>query len=304
MDPETRDFTLRYRRFMRMAEILARLAPERAQSMLARTLGRHASPYRMRADSMKAAMGAALALEPDALRLAWKAWRENHGLFAVAVFHYESLAKGWLHERIGVATPALLDELTTTGGLVLTYHCHHQNTLAALIGMHCGTMTALAARADITPSYPILGTYIDRINRDSERWFGTGHYLFNDNLRAVVRESRELLEQKKILLALCDNDWPTGPAIPLLGRWFRPPVGALTIARRLGVPMLAALMVPSAHGLVLHLHRLPAETELAEILAAYVAFLEMHVRANPACWQGWEWWNRLPTTPPSGSLLG
>lgn len=303
MDRETREFVERYRRFMRIAEVLAAHTPGLLQPRLARALGRHASPYRMRAASMQAAMRAALALEPGAVRLAWEAWLENHGLFAVSVFHYASLAKGWLHDRITVASPALLDELTATGGLVLTYHCHHQNTIAALIGKRCGNMTALAARPDTAPSYPILGPYIDRINHDSERWFGTGHYLFNDNLRAVVREARELLARKKILLALCDTDWPTGPVTSLFGRVFHPPVGALTIARRLGVPMLAALMVPAASGLVLHLRRLPADADLAGILASYVAFLEFHVKAMPACWQGWEWWNHLPAAPPSGNLL-
>lgn len=300
MDPETLEFTLRYRRFMRMTEALARLAPGATQPMLARALGRHASPYRMRAGSMQAAMRTALALEPDALRRAWRAWLENHGLFAVSVFHYASLAKGWLRERIRVASPELLDELATTGGLVMTYHCHHQNTLAALIGARCGNLTALAARAEIAPSYPILGSHIDRINLDSARWFGTGRYLFNDNLRAVVRESRALLANKKILLALCDTDWPmpASTAIAIFGRWFRPPTGAITIARRLGVPMLAAIMVPDGNRLVLHLHRLPAQDDLAEILAAYVSFLESHARNAPACWQGWEWWGHLPVAPP------
>jgi hypothetical protein len=67
--------------------------------------------------------------------------------------------------------------------------------------------------------------------------------------------------------------------------------------------MLAALMVPSANGLVLHLHRLPAQEDLAGILSAYITFLETHLRTTPACWQGWEWWNRLPVVPPSGNLL-
>jgi len=240
----------------------------------------------------------ALALSPAALDHAWLAWLENHGVFAVSVFNYKRLNSGWLRNCITVDAPALLKDLAAQGGLVLTYHCHHQNTIAALIGKHCGNMTALAARADSSPSYPILGSFIDLINRDSARWFGEGTYLFNDSVRRAISECRSLLEGKKVLLALCDVDWTNGKSFTFLGHRLHVPIGALTIAQQLDVPIITALMVPTAHGLTLYMRRLPAKLSVDEMVAAYFTFLEEHVRMTPACWQGWEWLNHWPADLP------
>lgn len=299
-------FALRYRRFMQAADYLSRASPDTTIALLARGLGRFASPYRMRAESMVRAMRDALGLDARVARLAWRTWLENHGLFAASVFRYASLDSGWLHDCIHIAQPTVLDRIAIQGGLVITCHCHHQNMVAARIGIATGNLSPLAASAQSSPLYPFLGSFIDGINRDSERWFGTGHYLFTDTHHRLVRETYRALSTGETVLTLCDTHAPSGAGTPtgrIFGRSIAPPTGAVSIAARLKVPIYAAIMTPGEPGkLVLHLEELGADGVMELALDRYLAFLETQVRASPASWQGWEWWGGLPQLSDVGKL--
>lgn len=299
MDPRTRRFALRYRRFLRLARWLSTL-PAPARLPLARVLGRLASPYRLRAGRMIAAMRTALGLDARQARLAWRAWLENHGVFALSIYRYDSLDCGWLHDLIRVAQPEVLERIAAQGGLVMTCHGHHQNTVAARIGLACGNLSPLAASAGSSPLYPVLGAFIEGINRDSARWFGKGRYLFMDNLRELVRETRRALSEGGTVLTLCDaqgGDAAEAPSGRIFGRTITPPTGAVAIALRLKAPIYAAIMTPAETGLELHLRELDASGGVAQVLGRYFEFLEARLRPCPAAWEGWEWWDSLPAPP-------
>ena len=297
MDQEIRAFALSYDRFMRLVGRMSATAPAATQAFLARWMGRLLSPYRQRAAAMSSAMGQALMLDAEETRRFWYDWLENHGLFALSTYHFRSLNTGWLSSRITVENSELLSLLKIQGGLVMTYHCHHQNLIAARIGIACGNMTALAASANSSPLYPYLGPHIERINCDSARWFGDGYYLFTDKRIELVRKTQARLSSGKVVLTLSDTPWPVRTNMPaghIFGRQISPPTGAVAIAVRLGKPIVAAIMIPGSEGLTLRLRRLVSSADVAAVLSDYFFFLETTARNFPACCQGWEWWHSLP----------
>lgn len=290
-------FGRRYRRFLRLSQVAFHVLPPIWRLAGARAMGLYASPYRERASILTQAMADALGLSPAQTRRAWRDWLENHGLAAMTVFAYDGLAGGWLGGLIRVADPDVLASLAESHGLVLTGHCQHQNLIAAYLGRACGNMHPLAAAAAKSPLYPWIGNFIERINRDSARWFGRGRYLFIEQRHASVRAMHAALAGGESVLALCDTHVPNGTAGAsgrIFGRAFTPPLGAIRTALQLGVPIHAALMTPDARGLTLHLASLSVEDGLDGIVAGYCAFLESRLRPHPEAWQGWEWWSALP----------
>ena len=283
-----------YRRFLFAASLLSHV-PDRWRLRAARLLGRHLSPYRARGNHFINTLQEALGLSGEQARLAWRHWLENHGLCAASVFSYASLDQGWLAGLIQLQNEQRLHALQSARGLILTAHCHHQNLLAAFLGLKCGLMHPLAADAKSSPLYPWIGGFIEKINLDSEKWFAGGRYLFIEPRYTAIRKTREVLATGGCVLALCDMpSAKSADLCNLFGRQLTPPNGAIRIALSLQVPIFAALLVPGDQGLVLHLTRLPDRGGLRDVFKEYSNFLEQHFRKRPECWQGWEWWSALP----------
>lgn len=285
-------FARRYRYYVKVAEAVARYAPDALRLPMARLLGRLWSPYHLFAPAARRAMVAALGIDERQARAAFDAVCANHGLAAVGVYAFQGPASGWLANLVSVAEPDRLTDIARHGGLVMTYHSFHQNLLAAYLGKHCGDLHALAAPARSSALYPYIGAFLERLNDDSERWFGTGRYLYTEPPLAAARTTYALLSAGRTVLTLCDTHLPQGPRASrgmLFGRTFTPPQGAVAIAARLGVPIHAALLVPDERGLTLHLQRLLTSRDVSAILADYCAFFEFWLRRNPACWQDWMW---------------
>jgi lauroyl/myristoyl acyltransferase len=293
-------FAHRYRHYVKLAEAVARFVPDALKLPSARLLGRFWSPYHLFGPAARRAMVAALGMDERQARAAFDAVCANHGLAAVTVYAFEGPAAGWLAKLVRVAEPDRLADIARDGGLVMTYHSFHQNLLAAYLGRHCGDLHALAAPVRSSALYPHIGTFLERLNQDSEGWFGTGHYLYTEPPFAAARATHELLSAKRTVLTLCDTHLPQGPRAShgmLFGRTFTPPQGAVALAARLGVPIHAALLVPDERGLTLRLQRLSTNGDVPAILADYCAFFESWLRRNPACWQDWMWHTPLETRP-------
>lgn len=294
-------FGVRYARFAHLARFVHDLAPAPQRGLFARLLGRQASPYRGdRLGAFERAMHSALGLGPRQLRLASSAWLENHGIFAVAIFELASLPTGWLFPLIDVAQPQALSTILRYGALVIACHCHHQNLIFAFVGARGGDVWPIAAPARSSLLFPYLGKYIEKINRDSALWFGGGQYLFTDRNVHTVRNVHRALEDKKIVFVLCDfhsahRDREASGT--LFGRFLSPPTGAVSIALKRRRPVFAALMRPASHGLrlTLELEQLDDSGGLPSVLSGYFRFLERRIGECPAAWQGWEWWDSLPT---------
>lgn len=299
--PDFRRFAKRYARFLRLIELISRFAPEKLQHCLAKIVGRHANPYNLSAGILCSTITTTISCSQQTTDVIWKRWLANHTSFALTALSYEKLDLDWLHQRVQVQSPDLLTKIVYTGGLVLTYHTHHQNTLAAILGIAGGTISPVAApAASGSPLYDEIGDYIDRINEGSQQHFNGGAYLYTDNLRRVQQQVRARLMQGELILSLCDFH-QTSNAQPhyFMDRLITPPTGVVRLALQSRVPIYLALLHSDEKGkLQLLLHESTSHQNAHAVLADYLDFLAKVVVVTPEVWQGWEWFgNLVPTTP-------
>lgn len=288
-------FAHHYRRFLRLIELTSSFVPASLQQRLARIIGRSATPYNLMADTLCQAMSSGLSLNHHETVQAWRRWRESHALFALAAMQYEKMDTAWLHKHVQVSSPDLLAKIASTGGLLLSYHTHHQNTLAASFGIAGCTISGVAASAAGSPLYATIGHYIDRINEGSEKHFRGGSYLYIDHLKEILKQVRMRLQRGELILSLCDfNQASTCPPHRFLGRAITPPTGVIRLALQCEVPIYQALMYPDDKGkLLLLIQECSSRQTLHDTLTAYLAFLEKVVRDAPEAWQGWEWFSNF-----------
>jgi lauroyl/myristoyl acyltransferase len=285
-----------FRRMFKVASWAARLGPLLPAS-LASSIGVHFSPYRPRHQAIQAAMAAALHLPAEQADLAWRRWLSSHGLFALTVHRYGRLSKQWLARQVVVDNPDGLLEVVQRGGMVLTAHTHHHNTLGCVLGLAGCHITGLAAPTLSSPLYPYLGDLMERINAGSASHFGGGAYLFTDEMKTLVRESRRLLAEGKVIVSLCDFSQAPGGAkderVRFLGRVLFPPTGSLELAMRSGVPIHVALLFPCDGRLKLEIEKLDSTGTTQDVLQRYFDVLARTVTRYPWAWQGWDWFDTL-----------
>ncbi|MBN2645384.1 MAG: hypothetical protein JXR59_07925 [Desulfuromonadaceae bacterium] len=306
MDHSLRLFGRRYARFLLLAEMATRYMPRFSRWPLISLASRLTSPYNSFCTEIITALGSALELGPRADRHAWVRWRSSHARFVLTIFQYRRMDHDWIRRFVHVEQPLLLEQIVHRGGLILTYHTHHQNTLAALLGVAGATISPIAASAADSPLYSVIGRYIDLINDDSQRQFRGGRYLYTDNLRQVLREARTRLQRGELLLSLCDFHQPSSErAHRFLGCAITPPTGVIRLALECAVPIYLGLLFPREDGrFMLHLAQVQG-ADLYAVAQEYLDFLAQVVQVAPEAWQGWEWYNRLaPWQPEDGEAEG
>lgn len=305
LDKATLRFARACRRFYRLAGGLAMLTPASADRWLAPLLGRAFSPYRGRADNIRGALRAALALPEREVGRAWHRWLASSAWFALTAWRYRDWTERWLAERVTIDDREQLRRLAEHGGLVLTFHTHHQNSLAAALGLAGCAISPLAEAPAASPLHPLIGDIAEHINSESARHFRGGSYLFTDRKHQLVRETWRLLAAGKVVLSLCDFARPGSaagdPGATLFGRLVRPPVGAIEIALRERVPIVAAVMLPQRQGYRLRMATLARDGGVDGVLRQYFGYLEALVREQPWAWQGWDWYLALPAAGAAGS---
>jgi len=297
-DPALPQFAGDYRRLLGAAEWAERLLPEALHPIAARWLAERWSPYLARRQTIVSAFTGALGLDESGARVVWQQWLQSHGLFALTVFRYGRLSRRWLDEQVSVSDPALLSRVVRDGGLVMTYHTHHHNTLGCVLGLSGCHITGLAESPAKSPLYPFLGEYVERINRGSASHFGGGDYLFTDQIRTLVQTTRRLLQEGKVIVSLSDFDQggssPGAAVCRFLGRRICPPAGAVEMALAAGAPIYSAAMFPVRGRFVFDIREISTRKDAREVLQQYFFHLESVVRTHPWAWQGWDWYHALP----------
>ena len=289
MSPEQIAFARRYDLFMRMMSVLVRIRPPWLYAALARTLARWLNPYALRRVHMQRAMSGLLSTQEIAP--VWTQWLDSHIRFVFDFLHYGDLDVRWLLDQVVVRDTDVVEALRATGGLLLTYHTHHQNTLCCALGLLGCEVSAIAAAPEESPMFPYIGRWALRVNADSQRHFNGGSYIFLSDLRSLSRSVRTLMAKKSVLVSLCDFHQP-GPDVfggQLLGRAISPPTGMIDLALKQGVPIFAAMFAPIGDRLELRMVRIGEAVDADLVVKRYLAFLDICVRDNACCWQGWEW---------------
>lgn len=299
MSPEALCFAQAHRRLLRCAEILHALPlPQKLKIWLAQQLGRRLSPWRRDLFDVLEGMRQGLGLDVAAVRQHSKAWYASHGLFALSFFDYPKMDADWLRSAVHVDHPEVLQRLVETGGVILTYHSFHHNTLFVALGEAGARLHVVAASEKNSAEAPYTGRFMRLINGGSAAHFHGGSYLFTDEKRALVQGVRAALRAGDCLVVLCDN-WLRSsgfPALQVLGRRITVGTGALRLAKKAGAPPVYFVMFYSdlKGGYTLSLKEAGPLMDEQDTLQRYFEFLEQCVRIAPWAWQGWPWYAHLP----------
>lgn len=295
MDAETlKIFGRQYRNYLRCLAPLARYCPEWIWPLVQKTLGRALSPYRFKKEAICAGIAEVFGAERS--KVIWSDWQDSHSSFVRGFTRYHLLTPQDIQRQVYILDTDVLAQLREEGGLVFTYHTHHQNIMCCALGFAGCKVFPIAGAPEVSPIFPYVSQWALQINRESAKHFRGGEYLFVNNLRYVARSIRKVLKDKDVVVCLSDFHQPdsSGWSLPFLSRRISPPAGVMDVAIRLQVPVYIALCAPENGQLVLRLQRYGIVKSRDELVRAYIAFLEQACRQNPVCWQGWDWFNDLP----------
>ena len=294
MDPKELAFAIASRRFFQGAQWLSRLPGQ--QVKLSRRWGRMASPYVEDRAQLELSYVQAFGATPQVAKELTDQWLASHGLFATSIFSYKRMSPEWVQQYVKIEKPDVMKSLQDQGGLVLSYHSHHHNTLGIVLGQSGVPTWGVAATEKASPMAPYTGRFMRIINGESEAKFGGGKYLFTDEPRNLLRGLRQAFSSQHAVVSICDNPVPQGDDAPLVfrGKQFFVGAGVVDMALSQNVPITLALLCPDLRGSYeLRLQALPSGLSSHQVLQAYFDFLSECVAQMPWAWQGWHWYSGL-----------
>lgn len=299
---ELTEFGVRYRRYLVGLEFVHRCIPFFARAGLLKTVERRMSPFFRQVHAMSSSVAAALPwLDVPAFR---RAWIDSHALFVRHFLEYRRIDDAWVERNVRVEQPALLKEVVQKGGVLLTYHTHHQNTLCCVLGVSGGKVSAVAAAPEASPLYPVIGKWAARVNADSAIHFNGGRYIFTNDMRTLARDVRDALRQSSIVVCLADFTQPgsKAPDQHLFDRYISPPTGVIELGLKLEKPFYFSVLAPEDGMLILKLRKFEeVSPTLDSVVHAYVSYLQECIVSCPSLWQGWEWFSAFPAVQESRS---
>ena len=294
MNPKELAFAIASRRFFQGAQWLSRLPGQ--QVKLSRRWGRMASPYVEDRAQLELSYVQAFGATPQVAKELTDQWLASHGLFATSIFSYKRMSPEWVQQYVKIEKPDVMKSLQDQGGLVLSYHSHHHNTLGIVLGQSGVPTWGVAATEKASPMAPYTGRFMRIINGESEAKFGGGKYLFTDEPRNLLRGLKQAFSSQHAVVSICDNPVPQGDDAPLVfrGKQFFVGVGVVDMAFSQNVPITLALLCPDLRGSYeLRLQALPSGLSSHQVLQAYFDFLSECVAQMPWAWQGWHWYSGL-----------
>lgn len=294
MDPKELAFAIASRRFFQGAQWLSRLPG--LQVKLSRRWGRMASPYMADRAQLELSFVQAFGATPQVAKELTDQWLASHGLFATSIFSYKRMSPEWVQQYVKIEKPDVMKSLQDQGGLVLSYHSHHHNTLGIVLGQSGVPTWGVAATEKASPMAPYTGRFMRIINGESEAKFGGGKYLFTDEPRNLLRGLKQAFSSQHAVVSICDNPVPQGDDAPLVfrGKQFFVGAGVVDMALSQNVPITLALLCPDLRGgYELRLQALPSGLSSHQVLQAYFDFLSECVAQMPWAWQGWHWFSGL-----------
>ena len=304
MDPKELAFAIASRRFFKGSQWLSRLPGQ--QVKLSRRWGRMASPYVADRAQLELSYVQAFGATPQVAKELTDQWLASHGLFATSIFSYKHMNPEWVQQHVTIDKPEVMQSLQAQGGLVLSYHSHHHNTLGIVLGQSGVATWGVAATEKASPMAPYTGRFMRIINGQSEAKFGGGKYLFTDEPRNLLRGLKQAFSSQQAVVSICDNPAPASDEAPVYfrGKQFHVGAGVVAMALEQGVPITLALLCSNLQGgYQLRLKSIPNANSVHEVLQTYFDFLEEIVLQTPWAWQGFHWYSGLPqsTIKPRGS---
>jgi hypothetical protein len=295
MNPKELAFAIASRRFFQGAQWLSCLPGQHVK--LSRRWGRMASPYVADRAQLELSYVQAFGATPQLAQEFTNQWLASHGLFASSIFSYPSMGPEWVKHKVKVERPEVLESLKAQGGLVLSYHTHHHNTLGIVLGQSGVPTWGVAATEKASPMAPYTGRFMRIINGESEAKFGGGKYLFTDEPRNLLRGLKQAFSSQHAVVSICDNPAPANDEAPVNFRrkQFHVGTGVVDLALEQGVPITLALLCANLlGGYELRLKQVKNPDSVHDVLQTYFDFLDEIVLKMPWAWQGFHWYSGLP----------
>ena len=235
----------------------------------------------------------------------WRLWTLNFQRSILDYYQYPEKSFRSIAQQVSISNLRCLETLRTEGGLVLTYHFHHQNTLCCVLGLLGVTVWAVANRPESSQLYPYIGHWASKLNRLSQYHFCGGQYLYTDDLKSIARQVPQIFQNRSALVCLVDVHQPSprSPVLQLYKRSIEPPVGVIESARRAKIPIHLVALMPDRSTIMrpssqinyeLWIEELTNFKDTASILRVYFDRLEQLLSRSPYLWQGWQWLGGLP----------
>lgn len=290
---EIRRYGVALRRLYRASQLLTMLPLDyRRQSRIAQRLGRVFSPYRPFHRRLLSAFQSSLSVDSTRAREILRGWEANLGQSTADTFRHLQMDSEWVKTHVEVDDPEVLAEIASTGGLVLTYHTFHPNTLGIILGQSGIRGYGVSASVEEQPYAPYIGRYQYLMLNATQKMLGGGRYLYANDVRSLANGVQSAFMNGDAVVALCDNHFPGSqfPWMRIFGRSIRIRAGILKIARRTRARVYFALLYADLMGgYRLHLKSYGPFDDLQQGAQAYFHFLEDQLKNAPWAWQGW-WW--------------
>ena len=245
----------------------------------------------------------------DAQAHEWLArWLANQGALAIELHDYPQLDANWARHEVHCSEGErdVLADIAARGGLVITCHSHHHNRLGAFLGVSGTAVWGIAGPEETSLWQPWTARYVRKINGGSEAHFGGGRYLFIDDMRGLLRESRAALQRGETVVNLADGpqDSPTAVPVELAGRRLDMARALIDLAVDVGAPVRFAMFYSDLQGR--HRCRLASASPnigAGDVAHEYAAQLMRWCADEPYAWQGFAWWDDLPFIAEPGAAL-
>ena len=234
----------------------------------------------------------------------WELWKLNFKCSIDDYYVYPSMDAQWVSRHVLIPKPQILDTLRDSGGLVLTYHFHHQNSLCCVLGELGLKVWAIANRPESSPLFPYIGNWARRLNSLTRQHFQGGEYLYTDDLRSIALALPGIFQARNALICLVDVHQPSprSPRTRIFNREIQAPIGVIESALRAQSAIYLAYLTPNlgarqhhsgefAYELAIELIE---QQESSSVLDVYFSRLETLLTSQPHLWQGWQWLGNLP----------
>lgn len=223
-------------------------------------------------------------------------WLRLLGVSALNIFFYRQMNRAWIEKNVEISDSDLLNEINTSGGLLLTYHTHnHHNTVGCIVGLLGGRIFGLSAAKNPEHDHAeIRKFHIEIMHDDSEKNFGGGRYLYlKDPIKALRNASKEM-DKGGVVVGLADFPSPLKKnlTVDFLNHQLAIQPWLFNMAIKKHAPVYFGLLesTNTKQGKPLYLSLGRSHATLSSDLAQnYFNFLAERIRHNPSAWQGWDW---------------
>ncbi len=290
-----------YRSFLRYLSYISKLPLSVAYYVTPFLAWYGFSPIRHEESLVKQALSdSGRKLSPSDWQKLWRRRLADHAIFCLNIFKHASFDEAWVKNHVSFDKEGLQALDDSKSILFLTYHNAYSHTLCVALGSSGWRVNAFVASEETSPIFEFVGSYIRQLHAGCVRHFKGGKYLFFDQNSVGASLTRRALADGGVLVATNDlnNASKKSPSIKFLGRVIRPPIGNVKLACKMGVPIVAGVMVRDGGHYQLIYRQLDSHQNIEAIMTEYFDFLTELLTKYPHFWDGWNWFSSLPSEVP------